>query len=157
MVSVGYAVGLDTADPTNDPHAKFQRYKMHKLLRGILEGGTMLHYGAKTIPVGGFHSVPRLFHDGLLLCGDAAGMLNARKLKGIHLAIKSGIVAAETLHEAVKAGDYSPSVLRGYEDRFERSWARRELWQTRNFHAGFEGGLWAGMFAVNTNLITSSC
>jgi electron-transferring-flavoprotein dehydrogenase len=154
MVSVGYAAGIDSPDPTNDPHAKFQLYKTHPFLRRILEGGTMLHYGAKTIPVGGYYSIPRLFHDGLLLCGDSAGMLNARKLKGVHLAIKSGMLAAETLFEAAKAGDYSSAKLSKYQSKFDESWAKRELWETRNFHAAFEGGLWMGVFHAGMQILT---
>jgi electron-transferring-flavoprotein dehydrogenase len=154
LVSVGYAVGLDSVDPTNDPHGKFQRYKTHDVIRGILEGGAMLHYGAKTIPVGGFYSIPRLCHDGLMLCGDSAGMLNASRLKGIHLAIKSGILAAETLFEAVRVNDYSLGRLKGYADRFEKSWAGEELWKSRNFHAGFAGGLYSGVFHAGMQLLT---
>jgi len=154
MVSVGYAVGLDSPNPANDPHACFQAYKTHPVLKRVLEGGTMLHYGAKTIPVGGYYSIPRLYHDGLLLCGDAAGMLNARKLKGIHIAIKSGILAAETVLEALKADDYSAAKLKGYADRFEASWARQELYEARNFHAAFEGGRWAGMFHAGMQIVT---
>jgi len=154
MISIGYAVGLDSADPTNDPHRKFQRYKNHKLFRQILDGGTMLHYGAKTIPAGGFYSIPRLYHDGLLLCGDSAGMLNAQKLKGIHIAIKSGILAAETVFEAIKAGDFSKSRLKSYADNFRTSWAGQELYATRNFHASFQSGLWSGLFHAGMQLIT---
>ena len=146
MVSVGYAVGLNSPDPMNDPHMKFQRYKTHKLIRGILEGGTMLHYGAKTIPDNGFYSMPRLYHDGLMLCGDSAGMLNPQKLKGIHLAIKSGIMAAETVYDALKADDFSAPMLAKYQERFDNSWAHEELYKTRNFHAGFKGGMVAGLF-----------
>lgn len=154
MVSVGYAVGLDTADPTNDPHGKFQRYKTHPVIRKILQGGTMLHYGAKAIPVGGYYSIPRLYHDGLLLCGDSAGMLNASRFKGIHLAIKSGILAAETLHQAVSKSDFSQASLKDYSERFEKSWARDELWGARNFHAAFENGLWSGMFHAGMQVVT---
>jgi len=146
MVSVGYAVGLNTPDPTNDPHMKFQRYKTHPLLRGYLTGGTMLHYGAKTIPDNGYHSIPKLAHDGLLLCGDSAGLLNPQKLKGIHLAIKSGIMAAETVFDCLKNDDFSTAALQKYQERFDSSWAREELHKTRNFHAGFKDGLYAGMF-----------
>lgn len=154
MVSTGYCVGLDTPDPTNDPHAKFQSYKLHPFMRNILEGGTMLHYGAKTVPVGGYYSMPNLVHDGLLICGDAAGMLNARKLKGVHLAIKSGMVAAETLFEAAKAGNYSRQMLDSYARSFDQSWAGRELYSVRNFHAAFEGGLYAGVFHAGMQMLT---
>ncbi|HWR82575.1 MAG TPA: electron transfer flavoprotein-ubiquinone oxidoreductase [Candidatus Deferrimicrobium sp.] len=154
VISVGYAAGLDSPDPTNDPHMKFQLYKTHPLVRRILSGGTMLHYGAKTIPDNGYHAMPKLSHDGLLLCGDGAGFLNPARLKGIHLAIKSGIMAAETLLECHQASDYSASMLSRYTERFDRSWAKRELYQTRNFHAGFKGGLYAGMLHGGLQLVT---
>jgi len=154
MVSVGYAVGLDSKNPSNDPHGRFQRYKSHTLIRSILEGGSMLHYGAKTIPVGGYYSIPKLYHKGLLLCGDSAGMLNARKLKGIHLAIKSGILAADALYRAFKAGDYSDERLKVYSDQFKQSWAGEELYGSRNFHAAFETCLWSGLFHAGMQIIT---
>jgi electron-transferring-flavoprotein dehydrogenase len=154
MVSVGYAVGLDSPDPTNDPHVKFHRYKCHPVIKKILDGGEMLHYGAKTIPVAGYYSIPKIHHDGLLLCGDSAGMLNAQRLKGIHLAIKSGILAAEILFDAIKANDYSEDILKTYSERFRKSWAHEELYHTRNFHAGFKAGLWAGLFHATMQLLT---
>lgn len=154
MVSVGYAVGLNSPDPTNDPHMKFQRYKTHPLIRQILNGGTMLHYGAKAIPDNGYYSMPKLYHDGLLLCGDSASMLDPARLKGVHLAIKSGIMAAETLFDCLKKNDWSAATLRGYEERFANSWAREELYRTRNFHAGFEGGLLPGMFHAAIQTLT---
>jgi electron-transferring-flavoprotein dehydrogenase len=154
LVSVGYAVGLNSPDPTNDPHLKFQRYKCHPLLRRILEGGEMLHYGAKTIPDAGYYSMPKLWHDGLLLCGDCAGMLNPARLKGIHLAIKSGIMAAETVFECLKADDFSADRLKTYADRFESSWAKKELYKNRNFHQGFDHGLLSGLFHAGIQMIT---
>ena len=154
MVSVGYAVGLNSPDPTNDPHMKFQRYKTHPFIRRLLEGGQMQHYGAKAIPDNGCFAMPKLYHDGLLLCGDGAGMLDPARLKGIHLAIKGGMLAAETLFECAKSGDYSTARLKAYAERFERSWAGAELRKTRNFHAGFEGGLYAGMFHAAVQTVT---
>jgi len=145
LVSVGYAVGLNSPDPMNDPHMKFQRYKTHAFIKDILQGGQMLHYGAKTIPDNGFYSIPRLYHDGLMLCGDSAGMLNPQKLKGIHLAIKSGIMAAETVFDCLKADNFDSASLSAYQKRFESSWAYDELHKTRNFHAGFKGGLFWGL------------
>jgi electron-transferring-flavoprotein dehydrogenase len=114
----------------------------------------MLHYGAKAIPDAGYYAIPKLYHDGLMLCGDSAGILNPQKLKGIHLAIKSGILAAETLFEAVKAGDFSEATLKTYAERFDSSWAKQELYATRNFHAGFKGGLFSGLFHAGMQLIT---
>lgn len=146
LVSIGYAVGLNSPDPTNDPHMKFQRFKTHPFIKSMLEGGEMLHYGAKAIPDNGFYSVPKLHHDGLLLCGDSAGLLNPMRLKGIHLAIKSGIMAAETIHECLKKDDFSAAALAGYQQRYRTSWAYDEMYSTRNFHAGFKGGLIPGLF-----------
>lgn len=154
MVSVGYCIGLDSPDPTNDPHARFQLYKTHPFLHKILEGGTMLNYGAKTVPVGGYYSMPKLSCDGLLICGDAAGMLNAQKLKGVHLAIKSGMLAAETIFEAAKAGEYTANRLARYEEKFKQSWAGKELYAVRNFHSAFEGGLYAGVFHAGMQILT---
>jgi electron-transferring-flavoprotein dehydrogenase len=154
MVSIGLAVGLNSPDPTNDPHMKFQRYKTHPLIKKILEGGKMLHYGAKGIPDNGYYSMPRLCHDGLMLCGDSAGMLNPQKLKGVHLAIKSGMLAAETLFECAKNGDYSVTALKSYQAKYEGSWIKKEMMSSRNFHAGFKGGLLAGLFNGAMQIVT---
>jgi len=154
LVSIGLAVGLDAPNPANDPHLKFQLYKTHPYVKSILEGGTMLHYGAKAIPVLGYYSIPKLYHEGLMICGDSAGLLNPARLKGIHLAIKSGIMAAETLADCIRHSDYSAQRLRAYQDRFNNSWAKKELYGTRNFHAGFKGGLWAGMFHGAIQMVT---
>lgn len=154
MVSLGLAVGLDSPDPENDPHQKFQAYKTHPKVRKILEGGKMLHYGAKAIPVLGYFAVPKLYHEGLMICGDSGGMLNPARLKGIHLAIKSGMMAAETLAECFKDSDFSAEKLSAYQDRFEQSWVKKELYGTRNFHAGFKGGLLSGLFHGAIQIIT---
>lgn len=154
MASVGFAVGLNSPNPQNDPHLKFQLYKNHPLLKKILEGGSMLHYGAKTIPDNGYYSMPRLYHDNLLLCGDSAGFLNPAKLKGIHLAIKSGIMAAETIFDCIKKDDFSKESLSAYQDRFEKSWAKKELFKSRNFHAAFKKGLFSGLFHTGLQMIT---
>ncbi len=153
-VSVGYAVGLNSPNPMNDPHNKFQQYKTHPVVKKILDGGSMLHYGAKTIPDNGYYSMPKLYHNGLLLCGDSAGFLNPSKLKGVHLAIKSGIMAAETVVEAITADDFTEKILSNYKSKFDNSWAKEELYKSRNFHAGFKGGLFAGMFHAGIQLVT---
>jgi electron-transferring-flavoprotein dehydrogenase len=154
MAAVGYAVGLSSPNPANDPHYKFQLFKMHPLVRRIFEGGTMLHYGAKTIPEGGYYAMPRLYHDGMLIIGDAAGFLDSQRLKGIHLAIKSGMLAAETVFEALGKNDFSAKTLRNMEDRFENSWAKEELFAVRNFHAGFDDGLFMGLVNSGVQMIT---
>jgi electron-transferring-flavoprotein dehydrogenase len=154
MAAIGYAVGLDSPNPANDPHYKFQLFKEHPMVKKIFDGGKMLHYGAKTIPEGGYYSMPRLYHDGLLLIGDAAGFLDSQRLKGVHLAIKSGMLAAETIFDALKKGDYGVGTLKTMQDRFESSWAKKELYAVRNFHSGFENGLFNGMFNSGLQMIS---
>jgi electron-transferring-flavoprotein dehydrogenase len=123
LASIGLVVGLDYKDPTLDPHNLFQKFKQHPFLKSILGDGEVLHYGAKTIPDGGYYSMPRLSADGVMLIGDTAGYMNSLRLKGIHLAIKSGIMAAETIFECIKDGDFSAERLHQYQNRFESSWA----------------------------------
>ncbi|OGF14387.1 MAG: electron transfer flavoprotein [Candidatus Eisenbacteria bacterium RBG_16_71_46] len=153
--SVGFVTGLDYRDPTTDPHAFLQRFKTHRLVRALLEGGKPVAYGAKAIPEGGWWAMPQLSTDGLLLCGDSGGFLNGARLKGIHLAIKSGMLAAETLFECLLAGDFSRQRLAGYEKRVEASWAADELRAVRNFHQGFEHGLFGGMFNAGIGMVTA--
>lgn len=154
MAAVGFAVGLNCADPTNDPHRRLQEFKSHPSIKKIIEGGTMLHYGAKTIPEGGYYAMPRLYDDNLLLIGDSAGFLNAIRLKGIHLAIQSGMMAAETIVDAIKAGDFSKKTLAAMQTRYENSDAKKELYKIRNYHQGFENGLFAGMTNFAFQFIT---
>ena len=151
--SVGFVTGLDYRDPTTDPHANLQRFKTHPLVHALLAGGKAVSYGAKAIPEGGYWAMPRLAADGLLLAGDTGGFLNGARLKGIHLAIKSGMLAAETVFDCLLAGDFSRQRLGGYATRFERSWAAAELRSVRNFHQGFERGLWAGMLHTGFQML----
>jgi electron-transferring-flavoprotein dehydrogenase len=154
IVDIGLVVGLDYRNPTLDPHHEFQRYKLHPSIRAILEGGKMIAAGAKAIPEGGYYSMPRMYGDGFMIAGDSAGYLNGARLKGIHLAIKAGSMAAETAFDALVAGDYSAASLSAYEKRFEGSWAGKELWKERNFHQGFEHGQLAGMLNAGLSMIT---
>jgi electron-transferring-flavoprotein dehydrogenase len=152
--AVGFVTGLDAHDPANDPHGCLQRFKTHPMIRALLAGGKPVAYGAKAIPEAGWWAMPKLSADGLLLCGDSGGFLNGARLKGIHLAIKSGMLAAETLFECLLAGDFSKERLAGYEGRVEASWAAEELKGVRNFHQGFEHGLLAGMVNTGVAMIT---
>jgi electron-transferring-flavoprotein dehydrogenase len=122
-------------------------------VRPLLEGGKPVAYGAKAIPEGGWWAMPRLAADGMLLAGDSGGFLNGARLKGIHLAIKSGMLAAETLFECLLAGDFSKERLARYEERVSASWAADELRGVRNFHQGFEGGLFAGMLSSGIQMM----
>lgn len=154
LVSLGLVVGLDYRNPLFDPHDAFQRWKTHPFLRRLLEGGRMIKYGAKTIPEGGYFSVPELSTGGALIAGDSGGFLNSQRLKGIHLAIKSGALAADTVFDALAAGDCSAQRLAAYRQSFEASWAHEELWKVRNFHQAFENGLVRGIFHAGLQMVT---
>jgi electron-transferring-flavoprotein dehydrogenase len=145
LLSVGYVVGLDYQDPRVDPHHVFQSFKQHALARPLLEGGKMIRYGAKSLPYGGWLTMPKLAGKGWMILGDSASMLNSQRLKGIHLAIKSGMLAAETAFESMVVGDNSRVALSAYESRVEGSWIKEELYPVRNFHQGFEHGLLPGL------------
>jgi electron-transferring-flavoprotein dehydrogenase len=153
-LSLGYVVGLDHPDAKLDPHALFVQWKQHPAVASILQGGKVLRYGAKTVPEGGYFAMPRLHGDGYVLVGDTAGFLNASTLKGVHLAIKSGLLAAEAIADAIEAGDASAAKLAGYTDRFEASWAKEELWGVRNWRQAFDHGLFAGMIDAGVQWIT---
>lgn len=152
--SVGFVVGLDYRNPTTDPHGIFQEYKRHPFVAALLEGGSIFSYGAKAIPEGGYYSMPRLSWSGGLLCGDSAAFLNSQRLKGVHLAMKSGMLAAETAFDALLAGRYDAETMALYDRRVRNSWVREELWRVRNFHQGFERGLWMGMLDAGLQLVT---
>ncbi len=152
--AVGFVVGLDYWNPTTDPHGLFQAYKRHPFVAALLNGGSILSYGAKAIPEGGYYCVPRLSWPGGLLCGDAASLLNSQRLKGVHMAMKSGMLAAETAFDALVSGDSGGEALRAYDKRVRESWIHEELWGVRNFHQGFERGLWMGMFDAGLQLVT---
>ena len=145
LLSVGYVVGLDYQDPRLDPHHVFQSFKEHPLARPLLEGGKMVRYGAKSLPYGGWLTMPKLAGKGWMILGDSASMLNSQRLKGIHLAIKSGMLAAETAFESMRVGDNSSGALSAYQSRVEGSWIKEELYPVRNFHQGFEHGLLPGL------------
>jgi len=147
---VGFVVGLDYKDPFQDPHLLLQRFKTHPKIRAMLEGGTMVEYGAKTIPVGGWDAVPKLCAPGAMLIGDSAALLDAFRLKGIHLAIKSGMLAAETAWEAVESGDASEKTLEGYARRVDDSYIKTELHRTRDFKKGFKLGFIPGMIGAGS-------
>ena len=153
-VSVGTVVGLEYADSLFDPHEAFQKFKTHPFIKRVLEGGKLVRYGAKTVPYGGWYSMPRTYVDGGLIAGDSASLLNSQRLKGIHTAIKSGMLAAETIYEALCAGDTSAAKLSAYQAKIDASWLKKELWAVRNFHQAFHGGLWSGLFHAGLQFVT---
>ena len=153
-VSVGTVVGLEYADSLFDPHEAFQKFKTHPFIKHVLEGGELVRYGAKTVPYGGWYSMPRTYVDGGLIAGDSASLLNSQRLKGIHTAIKSGMLAAETIYEALCAEDTSAAKLSAYQAKVDASWLKKELWAVRNFHQAFHGGLWSGLFHAGLQFVT---
>ena len=153
-VSLGLVIGLEYHNPQFDPHEAFQRFKTHPFVRRIIEGGKLLRYGAKALPAGGWYSMPRNYVDGGLIIGDAGSFLNAQRLKGIGMGIKSGMLAAETIFDALKAGDTSDTKLAAFKEKVDASWIKQELWATRNFHQSFEGGFWSGMFHSGLQFIS---
>ncbi len=154
LVSVGFVTGLDYRDPMFDPHIAFQHFKRHPLVANLLAGAQMVRYGAKALPEGGWHAIPRVYADGVLIAGDAGGFLNSLRLKGIHLAMRTGMLAAETAFEAVRAGDTSTARLKGYADAIDASDVRRELYPVRNVHQSFSYGLLAGVAYSGLSLVT---
>jgi electron-transferring-flavoprotein dehydrogenase len=154
LLSVGFVAGLDYKDPLFDPHVAFQRFKLHPVVRELLDGGQMSRYGAKALPEGGWHTIPRTWMDGALIIGDAAGFVNSFRLKGVHLALKTGMLAAETAFDAIRAGDVSASRLRAFETKVNESDVRKELHAVRNVHQSFGGGLYAGIAYSAVSFVT---
>jgi electron-transferring-flavoprotein dehydrogenase len=154
QLSVGLVAGLDSEDPRFDVHNCFQQFKSHPFVKGLLEGGELLRYGAKTIPEGGYFSIPTTVTDGALIIGDAAGFLNAQRLKGIHLAIKTGMLAAETVFEALGQQDCSQAALSQFETKWRASWVHDELWRVRNYRQGFEHGFWPGVLHAGLQMVS---
>src|SRR5581483_4384334 len=118
ILDVGFVTGLDYKNPTTDPHNELQRFKQHPAIAALLQNATLVRYGAKAIPEGGLFAMPRMYSDGLLIVGDSAGFLNGMRLKGIHLAMKSGMLAAETALEALQANDFSAARLSSIDKKF---------------------------------------
>jgi electron-transferring-flavoprotein dehydrogenase len=154
ILDIGLVTGLDYADPTTDPHQLFQQMKLHPAIKPLLADGKILRYGAKALPEGGLNAMPRLYADGLCLIGDTAGFLNGIHLKGIHLGMKSGMLAAEAIFEALGKNDVSATGLAAYDTKFRASWAFTQLHEGRNFHAGFDKGLFAGLANAGLSIFT---
>ena len=154
QVAVGYVVGLDYSNPHLSPFEEFQRFKTHPAVRDVFEGGRRVSYGARALNEGGFQSVPKLTFPGGCLVGCTAGFLNVPKIKGTHTAMKSGMVAAEAIFEALdnmNAGHEPAS----YADKLTASWLWKELHKVRNIRPGFAKGLWFGLAhaALDTYLL----
>jgi electron-transferring-flavoprotein dehydrogenase len=138
-VSLGFVVSLDSPNAALDPHRMFSEWKQHPYVASILQGGEVVRYGAKAIPEGGWFSLPRPHMPGAMLIGDSVGFMNMTRLKGIHLAMKSGMLAAETAFEVLRDGaEATDERTKGYWKRIVDSWIFEELWKVRNFRQGFQ-------------------
>ncbi len=145
LLSFGLVVGLDYHDAALDVHELLQRLKLHPLFQRLLEGGELVEWGAKTIPEGGYHALPERWHgDGIVILGDAAGFVDVPSLKGIHYAMQSGILAAQAIYRALKAGDTSASQLAEYDRLVNESYIVGDLRRTRNIRPAFKSGFYIG-------------
>lgn len=145
QTALGMIVDLDYADPWCDPFVAFQHWKCHPTLRPLLASARLLGYGARTLTVGGWQSLPRLVFEGGMWVGDSAGFLNAATLQGIGNALGSGILAADAILEAFKRDDVSAARLQPYAEAVARSSWGKKLYAARNVRPGFRWGLWPGM------------
>lgn len=145
LFSVGLVVSLDYKNPSIDPQHMLQQFKAHPRIREILEGGKVEAYGGKALAAGGFYAMQQPYFDGGMFIGESAQILNIAALKGLHLGMKSGMLAAEQAMGALVSGDSSAAALSGYEKAIHNSFIGKELWDARNFHQSFDKGLYLGM------------
>jgi len=153
-VAVGLVVGLEYEDPTFDVHDAFQAWKTNPFISKFLKGGKLVEYGAKTLPEGGYYSIPKLYTDNALIVGDSAGLVTMPALKGIHLAVTSGMLAAKTAAEALSKNDFSEKTLSQYESLMKESLIYKEMYPVRNFRQAFSKGLLVGGLNFGTLLVT---
>jgi len=153
-VAVGFAVGLDYKNPYLNPFQEFQRFKTHPTLRALFKNGKRLSYGARVINEGGFQSIPKLTFPGGVLVGCSAGFVNVPRVKGNHTAMKSGIVAAETIFDDFRHEEKNIEI-KSYEKELKASWVFRELHEARNIRPAFRKGLWCGLIysAIDTYIL----
>lgn len=145
-IALGYVSGLDYQDPDYKPWEAFQQWKNHPMVKGLLEGGSILSAGARAIVTGGWQALPKTEMPGALLIGDTAGLLNVPKIKGTHQAIRSGMLAAEHLAQALDSA--------GFDARLRASDAMKELRKVRNIKPGFKRGMWFGMLNAAWETVT---
>ncbi|HEV3072608.1 MAG TPA: electron-transfer flavoprotein:ubiquinone oxidoreductase [Solirubrobacteraceae bacterium] len=151
MVSIGFVIDLEYADATTSAHDLLQEFKLHPLVKGILEGGERIAWGAKALPGGGYWSMPKLSMPGAVLVGDGAGMVDTVSLKGVHHAVLSGKLAAESIYAALVRGESS---FESYEQAVEESRIGKELYQVRNTRQPFQKGFVKGAPLVNLMMAT---
>lgn len=144
MVSIGFVTGLDYTNPYLSPFEEMQRFKTHPAIRAYLEGGRRISYGARALVEGGLQSQPKLTFPGGVLIGDTAGFLNVPKIKGNHLAMKSGMIAAEALAPFLAANGQNRECT-AYGESYRQSWMYKELYKVRNIRPSFHWGLLIGI------------
>jgi electron-transferring-flavoprotein dehydrogenase len=137
LVAVALVMSLDWRYANLSPQLELQIFKSHSMVKNFLKGGEVMAYGAKTFPEGGYYSVPQLVADGVIIVGDAAGLTNAKKRKGLHYAIKSGIAAANAIYQAIEKQDYTTHSLKTYHDLLNESFVMKELYASRNYRQIF--------------------
>tara|TARA_R110002096_G_scaffold23031_3_gene73549 strand:- start:13321 stop:14970 length:1650 start_codon:yes stop_codon:yes gene_type:complete len=149
LVYAGYIVALNYTNPHLSPFNEFQRWKLHPKIRRYLESGKRIGYGARAVNKGGLQSLPKLTFPGGMLVGCTAGFLNGAKIKGTHTAMKTGMLAAESVHAALSTGDEGGAELNDFAERVKSSWVHKELYRGRNFGPGLHkfGNFWGAAFA----------
>ena len=153
-IALGLVVGLDYQDPSFDIHAAMQIWKTHPEISKMLKGGSMIESGAKTLPEGGWYSIPKFYDDNLMIVGDSAGFLTTARLKGVHLAVRSGISAATTAVDALIKNDTSKTSLKQYETIINKSSIYKEMYPTRNMRAVMQDGMILGGLKMGIQLLT---
>lgn len=144
-IILGLVAYLDSKDPLLDPHRELQKLKTHPFIQKMIKGGKVVAYGGKTLPAGGWYSIPKLYGEGWMVCGDSASLVDVQKLKGIHLAMKSGMLAAETALESLAQQNFSSDCLSSYEKRMNNSFVRDDLYRVRNFHQTLGQGMFSAL------------
>jgi electron-transferring-flavoprotein dehydrogenase len=153
-VAIGLVLGLEFADPTYDVFKAFQMWKTHPFVSKFIEKGKMFEYGAKTLPEGGYYSLTKYYADGAMITGDSAGFLAMPALKGVHLGMYSGMMAAKAAADAFEKNDFSENTLKNYAKYVNESPIYREMYPVRNFRAGFGKGTFLGMFNFGSQILT---
>lgn len=154
-IILGLVAYLDSEDPLLDPHRELQKLKTQPFIQSMIKGGKVVAYGGKTLPAGGWYSMPKLYGHGWMVCGDTASMVDVQKLKGIHLAMKSGMQAADTILDGlVQGAEFSEAVTKAYETRIHDGYVKSELYRVRNFHQALSKGVFASMPLLGLQEIT---
>ncbi len=145
QVSIGFVLGLDYKNPYLNPYQEFQQFKTHSKIKGVLEGGKRISYGARALNEGGLQSLPKMSFPGGLLIGCEAGTLNVPKIKGTHTAMKTGILASEVFYDVIKEKSLKTITLSIFDEKFKKSWVYKELYEARNVRPGFKWGMFVGL------------